>query len=185
MCLPASLTSLEEGSPWNTNLAAPVFLGCAAAGESRQHDAGLPHRAFWLAVRLIKAGSRAGIRIAGSFAIACGVGEIIVGFTGDYLGILARPIPPSPAISRHLPPSPATTIVGAFYGIAELCLLTMRKLGAALGMAFLGAEILGRVYLVAAGIAPAHGADAFKILAGGVIAFALILYTGARCKDFQ
>jgi hypothetical protein len=123
----------------------------------------------------MKAGSRAGIRIAAAFAIACGVGEIIVGFTGDYLGILAKPIPPSPA----------TTIVGAFYGIAGLCLLTMRRLGAALGMAFLGAEILGRIYLVAAGIAPAYGADAFKILAGGVIAFALILYTRARWKDFQ
>jgi hypothetical protein len=99
----------------------------------------------------------------------------VVDRTGNYLGILTKPIPPSPA----------TTIVGAFYGIAGLCLLTMRKLGAAPGMAFLGAEILGRVYLVAAGIAPAYGADAFKTLAGGAIAFALILYTRARWKDFQ
>jgi len=42
----------------------------------------------------------------------------------------------------------------------------MRKWGAALGIAFVAAEILGRGYLVAAGIAPASGIDAIKIVIG-------------------
>jgi hypothetical protein len=36
-----------------------------------------------------KSGSRFGIALVGAFAIIAGLGEIIVGLTGNYLGILA------------------------------------------------------------------------------------------------
>jgi hypothetical protein len=64
-------------------------------------------------------------------------------------------------------------------------LITRKKWGAILGMLFIGAEILGRVYLVATGIAPGSGADAIKILIGGLIALALMAYVASRWKYFN
>ena len=43
-----------------------------------------------------------------------------------------------------------------------------------LGLVFLGAEILGRIYLVLAGILPLKGGDAVKFVLGGVTALAAI-----------
>ena len=43
-----------------------------------------------------------------------------------------------------------------------------------LGLVFLGAEILGRIYLVIAGILPVKGGDAVKFVLGGVTALAVI-----------
>lgn len=116
-----------------------------------------------------------GITIVAVFAIIAGLGEIVVGFTGNYLGIL----------SKSIPPALSTVIIGAFYSLGGLSLLiTRKKWGAVLSIVFIGAEILGRVYLVMTGIAPSHGTDAVKILVGGAIAVALILYIGLKWKSF-
>ena len=117
-----------------------------------------------------------GITIVGIFAVIAGLGEIVVGFTGNYLGIL----------SHSLTPSFATGLVGSFYSLGGLCLLiTRKKWGAVLGILFIAAEIFGRVYLVMTGIAPAAGADAIKILIGAVIALALIIYIVSKWRYFQ
>ena len=114
-----------------------------------------------------------GILIVGLFAFIAGIGEVIVGFTGNYLGILAHSIPPSIA----------TAVVGAFYSVGGLFLLFVRrKWGAIIGVLFIGAEILGRAYLILAGIAPAVGADAIKILVGALIAAAIIIYVLTQWK---
>jgi hypothetical protein len=63
--------------------------------------------------------------------------------------------------------------------------LTMKKWGALLGILFISGEILGRVYLVMSGIAPSKGGDAFKILVGGAIALAVILYVCSQWKKFD
>jgi hypothetical protein len=112
-----------------------------------------------------------GIIIVALYAIVTGVGEIVVGVTGNFLGIL----------SNNMKPSFSVAVVGAFYclgGVASR--ITRQKWGAALSIAFIGAEILGRVYLVTAGIAPASGADLVKIFVGGAIACALMLYIWRR-----
>jgi hypothetical protein len=109
------------------------------------------------------------------FAIASGMNEVVVGLTGNFLGIL----------SKAIPPSSAAVVVGAFYNLAGLSLLTMKKWGAVLGTVFLSAEILGRIYLVVAGIAPSKGGDAVKILIGGLIALALLVYVGFQWKKFD
>lgn len=109
------------------------------------------------------------------FAIASGTNEIIVGFTGNFLGILSKPIPPSLG----------TVVVGTFYSVAGLNLLTMKKWGAALSLLFLSAEIVGRIYLVLTGIAPSKGGDAVKILIGGLVALALIVYVSFQWKEFD
>ena len=38
-----------------------------------------------------KSGSPVGIALVGAFATIAGIGEIVVGLTGNYLGILAHP----------------------------------------------------------------------------------------------
>jgi hypothetical protein len=116
-----------------------------------------------------------GVTLASLFAIGCGINEIIVGFTGNFLGILSKPIPSSVA----------TVVVGVFYSLAGVSLLTMKKSGALLGIVFLSAEIMGRIYLIVAGIAPSQGGDAFKILIGGLVALALIAYVGFQWKEFD
>jgi len=112
-----------------------------------------------------------GIIIVALFAIIAGVGEITVGVTGNFLGIL----------SRSMEPAFSTAVIGAFYCLGGLSLLiTRKKWGAALSVAFIGAEILGRVYLVMAGAAPSNSADLIKIFIGGAIAFAIMVYIGWR-----
>jgi hypothetical protein len=112
-----------------------------------------------------------GIIIVAVFAIIAGVGETIVGVTGNFFGIL----------SKNMEPAFSTAVIGAFYSLGGLFLLiTRKKWGAALSIAFIGAEILGRVYLVMAGTAPSSGIDSVKIVIGGVLALALMLYIGWR-----
>lgn len=116
-----------------------------------------------------------GIIVVGIFAFIAGLGEVVVGFTGNYLGILAHDIDPSFA----------TGLTGVFYSLGGLLILSRRKWGVALGMFFLGAEIAGRIYLVATGTVPASGADAVKVLIGGLIALALIIYVALHWKCFR
>src|SRR5499426_2441428 len=116
-----------------------------------------------------------GITIVAIFAIIAGLGEVVVGFTGNYLGIL----------SKDIRPTVSTALIGAFYSLGGLSLLTMKKWGAVLGILFISAEILGRMYLVSIGTAPSTGGDAIKIVIGGVIAFGLILYVSSQWKRFE
>ena len=111
----------------------------------------------------------------GVFAVLAGLGEIIVGITGNYLGILSRP----------LEPSAVTALVGACYSLGGAFILTSKKWGAALGMALIAAEILGRIYLVATSVAPSTGPDAIKIAVGAVIALALIGYVASQWRQFR
>ena len=108
-------------------------------------------------------------------AIIVGIGEMIVGFTGNFLGILSTPL---------MPPS-LTIIIGLFYILGGLSFLTMRKRGAALGMIFVAAVLLGRAHFVATGISPASGNDAIKIIISGVIALAIIVYVSSQWDKFN
>jgi hypothetical protein len=116
-----------------------------------------------------------GIVVVGVFAIVAGLGEIIVGVKGNYLGILSKP----------LELSAVTALVGACYSLGGVFILTLRKWGAALGMALIAAEILGRIYLVATGVAPSTGPDAIKIAAGAAVALALIGYVASQWRRFH
>jgi hypothetical protein len=116
-----------------------------------------------------------GITVVSLFAIIAGLGEVVVGFTGNYLGIL----------SKDIKPTLATAIIGAFYSLGGLSFLTRKKWGAVLGILFIGAEILGRIYLVMVGIAPSKGGDALKVVVGGAIALAVILYVWSQWKHFD
>jgi hypothetical protein len=116
-----------------------------------------------------------GITMVAVYAIVARIGEIVVGLTGNYLGIL----------SRNIKPAFSTVVIGSFYSLGGLSLLiTRKKWGAVLSIMFIGAEVFGRIYLVATGIAPSHGNDAVKIVIGGAIALGLVLYIGLKWKCF-
>jgi hypothetical protein len=70
-------------------------------------------------VEKTKSGSRVGIALVGAFATIAGIGEIIVGLTGNYLGILAHSIPPATL----------TIIIGAFLQSGRLLDLDHEKIG--------------------------------------------------------
>jgi hypothetical protein len=116
-----------------------------------------------------------GITLVSIFAVIAGLGEVVVGFTGNTLGIL----------SKDLKPNAATAIVGAFYSLGGLALLTMKKWGAVLGILFISAEIVGRVYLVSVGIAPSSGEGVVKIVIGGAIALGVVLYVCSQWNNFD
>lgn len=102
--------------------------------------------------------------------IVFGLGEIWVGFFGNYLGILAKSIPPSAA----------TAVVGSFCFGGLMLLATRRNWGTVLSLLFIACEVMGRAYLIWLGVAPARGPDLVKIIIGGVIAVAIMLYVGCR-----
>ena len=56
-----------------------------------------------------------GVLIVGALAAVAGIGEVVVGITGNYLGILFRLIAPP--------------IVRVFYSLGGLFILTQRKWG--------------------------------------------------------
>ena len=114
-----------------------------------------------------------GITAVAIFAIIVGIGEMIVGFTGNFLGILSTPL---------MPPS-STIIIGLLYILGGLSFLTMRKRGAALGMIFVAAELLGRVHFVATGISP-DGVFGRRFSAEAVLRFRLMVIRGP-CKRPQ
>src|SRR5215469_1937889 len=86
---------------------------------------------------------------------------------------------------KTLEPSAVTALVGACYSLGGTFILTLTKWGAALGMVFIAAEILGRIYLVATGVAPSTGPDAIKIALGAAIALALIGYVASQWRRFR
>lgn len=51
------------------------------------------------------------------------------------------------------------------------------------GLVFVGVEILGRIYLVMAGITPSKGGDAVKFVIGGVTVIAMMLYAWSQRKN--
>lgn len=112
-----------------------------------------------------------GVLIVAVIVIVFGLGEVWVGWSGNYLGIL----------STRLPTSAATVVVGLFYVLGGVALLvTRRTWGTVLSLTFIGLEVLGRIYLVLVGVAPRKGADFFKIIVGGVIAVGFMLYISSR-----
>ena len=116
-----------------------------------------------------------GITLVAIFAVIAGLGEGVVGFTVNTFGIL----------SKDLKPNAATAIVGALYSLGGLSVLTMKKWGAVLGILFISAEILGRVYLVSVGLAPSRGEGVVKIVIGGAIALGVVLYLCSQWNKFD
>lgn len=118
-----------------------------------------------------------GIMVAGALMVIFGIAEVATGFTGRFLGGI------SVATSTDYTVTAVAT--GACYSAAGLSVLTMKRLGAGLGIMFLCAELLGRIYLVSAGLYPLSGIDKSSFIAGSIIALIFILFIISRWKSFR
>ncbi|MGZ6779476.1 MAG: hypothetical protein ACXVGO_10835 [Mycobacterium sp.] len=117
---------------------------------------------------------RAGLILAGAYCVFAGISEVWVGITGNWLGILATP----------LKPSFWTALVGTCYVAAGISLLSKRKTGSLLGVAFILLEVAGRVHLVRIGTYPSKGPDVIKNVVGGVIALGVAAYVANQWRKF-
>jgi uncharacterized membrane protein YccC len=118
---------------------------------------------------------RTGITIVAGYCIFAGLSEVWVGITGNWLGLLAKP----------LKPSFLTALVGSSYVAAGIALLSKRRTGALLGIVFVLLEVLGRVHLVRTGRYPSRGPDLVKSVVGGAIAILVVVYVAAQWRKFD
>lgn len=118
-----------------------------------------------------------GVSIVAILMIVFGIAEVATAFTGRFLGGI------SVATSSEYTIAAAAT--GSCYSLAGIFVLTMRRWGAGLGVVFLCAELVGRVYLVSTGLYPFSGTDEGAFIAGSIIAILFALYIGLRWNRFR
>lgn len=117
-----------------------------------------------------------GITVVAFLMILFGLAEVVTSFTHNFLGITTE---------RGVISVGAGASIGALYVAAGLLTLTARRLAAALAIACLTADILGRVAMVLAGLYPRDlFFQIFAILAGTTIAAAFALYIWSKWSSF-
>ena len=118
-----------------------------------------------------------GILLASVLMVLFGLAEIATAFSHNFLGITT---------SQVSAEDYSSALIGSFYILAGLFVLTMKKWGAYLAILFLIADILGRLGLVASGLYPLNTAEnTFGIVAGTLIAFIFLVYIYVKRRIFQ
>ena len=118
-----------------------------------------------------------GIVIVALLMILFGLAEVVTGVTGNFMNVISA----TPTATYTF----ASVSIGAFYSLAGLLILTMRRWGAALAIILLVADIAGRTTMVVTGLYPFNGIDAASIVAGTTIAAFFAIYIGLRWKEFS
>lgn len=109
--------------------------------------------------------------------IIFGIAEIGTSYSHSFFGI---------STSQSVLFTVTGTAIGAFYFIAGLLTLTMKKLGATLAIILLVADIIGRIMLVITGLYPINSFEnTVGIVAGTVIAGVFAIYIGMKWKSFK
>ncbi len=109
--------------------------------------------------------------------IVFGLAEIVTGLTHSFFGIVTA----QGDLTTY-----AGILLGAFYFISGLLVLSRKKWAAGLAIALLCADILGRVAMVLMGLYPVNSfRQTFAILAGTTIAAVFALYIGLKWKTFK
>ncbi len=118
-----------------------------------------------------------GIIIASVLMVIFGIAEISTGFSHSFFGI---------STSQNILFTISGISLGAFYLIAGLLTLTMKRWGSMLAIILLVADILGRIALVITGLFPIDTLEnTFSIVAGTAIAGVFALYIGWKWKSFS
>jgi len=118
-----------------------------------------------------------GITIVAILMILFGLAEVVTSFTHGFFGIITS----QAAIFTY---SGAT--IGIFYVVAGLLILTMKKWAAALAIVLLGADIIGRIALVATGLYPLNSLEqVIGIILGTALAAIFAIYIGFKWKSFK
>lgn len=111
-----------------------------------------------------------GIIIVALLMILFGLIEVVTAFTHHFLGI---------STSEASVFTYSAAAIGAFYVVAGLLILTMKKWAAALAIVLLIADIIGRIALVMAGLYPIDSFEQiFAIVMGTAIAAIFAIYIG-------
>ncbi len=109
--------------------------------------------------------------------ILFGLAEVATGFRHNFFGITT-------SIATMMTYSGAA--IGSFYVVAGLLILTMQRWAAALAIVLLGADVIGRIVLVAVGFYPTNSLEnILGIIAGTIIAIIFAIYIGWKWKTFR
>jgi hypothetical protein len=128
-------------------------------------------------IEAVNQGRPRGIIIVAFLMILFGLAEVVTGFRHNFFGITTSGI----TIFTY-----SAAAIGAFYVVAGLLILTMRKWAAALAIVLLGADIIGRVALVVVGLYPTDFLEnTLGIIAGTVIAVIFAIYIGWKWRSFR
>ena len=118
-----------------------------------------------------------GILLASVLMVLFGLAEVATAFSHSFFGI---------ATSQMSAEDYSSALIGSFYVLAGLFVLTMKKWGANLTILFLIADILGRLGLVVSGLYPLNTVEnTFGIVTGTIIAFVFLAYIYAKRRIFQ
>lgn len=118
-----------------------------------------------------------GITVVALLMIIFGLAEVVAGFTHSFFGISTA----NNSLSAY-----AGASIGAFYAIAGLLILTMKKKAAVIAMVLLAADIIGRILLVITGFYPTNSFEqTFAIIAGTAIAASFAIYIRLKWKIFK
>jgi hypothetical protein len=119
-----------------------------------------------------------GITIIALLMIVFGFAEIATGLTHNFLGIIST--------SDAKIASYAAAAIGAFYAVGGMLVLTRKKWAAALAVALLIADVLGRIALVATGLFPISSPiQITSVSTGTVIAIAFAFYISIKWTVFR
>ena len=117
-----------------------------------------------------------GIVVVSGLMILFGLAEVATGISGSFLGVIAA--------HRTLAYTLASVTIGSFYTAAGFLVLAMKKWAAGAAIGLLVSDIIGRITLVAVGLFPFTGVDAYSIVAGTVIAAVFAGYLGWHWDQF-
>jgi hypothetical protein len=119
-----------------------------------------------------------GILIVAVLMILFGLAEVATGFTHNFIGQVSTS---TAGLSTIL-----GVTLGAFYFLAGLLVLTMRRTAAYIAIVLLCGDVLGRVGMVLAGLYPVDSfKQSFAILVGTAIAIFFAIYIALRLKAFK
>lgn len=118
-----------------------------------------------------------GIIVAAAFTVIAGLAEVVTGFTHNFFGITTSSV----TVFTY-----SAAVIGLFYLVAGLLILTMRRWAAALALVLLGADIVGRLVLVFTDLYPASSLkNTLSVIAGTVLVALVALYIGWKWKSFR
>ena len=119
-----------------------------------------------------------GILIVAILMILFGAAEVATGFTHNFIGQVSTTVT---TLSTWL-----GVILGLFYAISGVLVLTKRKSAAIAAIVLLCGDVLGRIGMVLAGLYPLTSfKQTFAIVVGTAIALFFAIYIGLRLKVFE
>jgi hypothetical protein len=115
--------------------------------------------------------------IVSGLMILFGLAEVVTSFTHDFFGLSTTQMALSTIIGA---------VIGLFYIIAGLLILTMKKTVAAIAIILLIADVIGRGFMVIAQLYPTDSPkQIFAIILGTGIAALFALFIASRWKLFS